>query len=637
MQPLDFTPISNAPLQAMQAAAYGDAMQANRLQNRLAGMAAAEDQRKKTVAGLVAGALYGPQQQGGVTTPQQPVNQLAATPQQAPSGMDPLVAFQRQGDPQAAALMGEMAQVPGGTAPVNQLAPAAPAQAVTPGGMNPVQFPGSPAAAKGGKVGPTAAATDYTEQRVRLRDLYNSGQITAQDAHTYDQQITAAETAQRATRTEPKMAMYKELAGKLVAEGNNEGFQALFKQAQDDPDVKGMIPNIGDITITGKGQTEVTRPFTTQELANVAVSFPTLGINPEVPGLFKMTMKGGKVVGWEPKEPRDPISTEGAYLDGLKAQLAAKNPKWSPKQVEFEAAKQVRAENAAALKDNKKFTFDLKNSGTQPPDSFTAWSKEDKQWWFENKKATGEKPDFGWGKEAGRSRTQFAKEYSQWAQGKGISGAEAGADTQSFKADAGSLKFNTKQLDASSSFVRTIDNNIDQLEKHITTMSKTLNLDRNRILNMGTRDFNKKLVGVANINIYDMLVSAISTENAKLQAGGAGSVAQVSEGARVDMDKIHDKNLPLSEMMKLMAATRQEGGNRIKALKDTGAEIKQRMAGGKEPAAPPHIGQAAKWITSDMHGRWSDAGRQEAVYKNLKRRGYDDAEIGQAFQRAKGL
>jgi len=608
MQPLDFTPISNAPLNAMQAAAYGDAMQANRLQNRLAGMAAAEDQRKKSVAGLVAESLYGARQQ----TAAQPVNQLAQQPQPAPtaSGMDPLIAAQRQ--PQAATLYGEMAQVPGGTAQpgvTNQLAPA-----------------------------PASTTPDYTAQRTRLRDLYNSGQITAQDAQTYDQQITAAQTAANAPRTTSKMAFYKDMMGKAADAGDNETFQALSKQAQADPDVKGMIPNTVDLQVTGKQQVEVTKQFTAPEIAGIAVKHPELGITPDTPpGMYKMTTKGGRPVGWEPKEPRDPISTEGAYLDGLKAQLAAKNPKWSPKQVEFEAAKQVRAENAAAAKDNKRFTFDLKNSGSQPPDSFTAWSKEDKEWWFENKKATGEKPDFGWGKEAGRSRTQFAKEYSQWAQGKGISGAEASADTQSFKADAGSLKFNTKQLDASSSFVRTIDNNIDQLEKHITTMSKTLNLDRNRILNMGTRDFNKRLVGVANINIYDMLVSAISTENAKLQAGGAGSVAQVSEGARVDMDKIHDKNLPLSEMLKLMAATRQEGGNRIKALKDTGVEIKQRMAGGKEPAAPPRISQATKWIGSDMRGKWNDAGRQQAVYDNLKRRGFSDTEIGQAFQRAKGI
>src|SRR3990172_8463562 len=121
MQPLDFTPISNAPLQAMQAAAYGDAMQANRLQNRIAELSYAELQKKQAGAkaiSQIAGQAWQP-----YAAPQQPANQLAPAPTpQQPSGMDPLVAFQRQGDPQAATLMGEMAQVPGGTAPVNQIA-----------------------------------------------------------------------------------------------------------------------------------------------------------------------------------------------------------------------------------------------------------------------------------------------------------------------------------------------------------------------------------------------------------------------------------------------------------------------------------------------------------------------------------
>jgi len=608
MQPLDFSPIANAPLQAMQAAAYGDAMQANRLQNRLASMAVAEDQRKKSVAGMVAESLYGARQQAAAAPVQQPVNQLAGPrtgqPAQAAPQLPPVAATP------GTEIMGQMA---GAT---NQLAPAAPT---------------TPA--------PAAPADPFTQQRVRLRDLYNSGQITAQEAQAYDEQITAKETAQRATRTEPKIAMYKELAGKLVAEGNNEGFQALFKQAQSDPDVKGMLPNIGDIVITGKGQTEVTRPFTTQELTNVAAANPALGINPETPGLYKMTMKGGKVVGWEPKDPRDPISTEGAYLDGLKAQLAAKNPKWSPKQVEFEAAKQVRAENAAAAKDSKRFTFDLKNSGAgaAAPDDFTKWDVDDKKWWFETKKSTGEKPDFGWGKAGAKSRAQFTKEYAQWARGEGISGAEAGTSKEDYKADAASLRFNTKQLDASKSFIKTIDNNIDQLDRHINTMSKTLNLDRNRILNMSTREFNKRFVGVANINIYDMLVSAISTENAKLQAGGAGSVAQVAEGARVDMKRIHDDNLPVSEMLKLMSATREEGGNRIKALNDTGAEIKKRMQGSKgEQPTIPHYQSAVSRVTKYMSGNWENLNYKKSMWNTLKKAGYSDAQALKIYDDAKG-
>lgn len=138
-----------------------------------------------------------------------------------------------------------------------------------------------------------------------------------------------------------------------------------------------------------------------------------------------------------------------------------------------------------------------------------------------------------------------------------IAGAKSAATSQSFV---------TKQLDMSQSFITTIDANIDQFKEHIQDMATRKNVEYNKLMNMGVRTYLKKIEGDSDINIYDMLVNAISTETAKLVSGGAGSVAQVAEGARIEMDKIHDKNMPVKEMLKLLEATRREGGNRIKAL-----------------------------------------------------------------------
>ena len=70
----------------------------------------------------------------------------------------------------------------------------------------------------------------------------------------------------------------------------------------------------------------------------------------------------------------------------------------------------------------------------QVADDFKGWDKETKLWHFERLKSTGEKPDFGWGKDAGRSRAQFQREYGELNIGKGVSGAEAGAVSSEFKA-----------------------------------------------------------------------------------------------------------------------------------------------------------------------------------------------------------
>jgi hypothetical protein len=614
--PIDFSPIANAPLNAMQAAAYGDAMQANRLQNRLVNMAAAEDQRKKSVAGLVAESLYGARQQAPAPMAPQPVNQLAG-PRAATVPHD----AQRMPPVQAAPgseIMGQMAQVPGGTA--NQLAPAAPTAMAA----------------------PTATPPDtYTAQRTRLRDLYNSGQITAQDAQTYDQQITAAEQAATATRSTPKLAILKELMGKALDAGDNESFQMLIKQAQADPDVKSLTPDIAGVTITGKQQLEVTKMFTADEIKAVSAKF---GIDPNTPpGMYKITTKGGKPVAWEPKEPPAEKGPEVRSFDGIVDDLHKKNPTWDKGRLNFEAGKVWDARKVSNSQQRTKFTFDLKNSGMDmggESDGFRSYTPQMQEQAFKDRQlGTYKYPS---GMKSLSEKQAFDKLYYQWRVDGGVGASDVIADRASAKADTASLSFNTKQLDASKSFIKTIDNNIDQLESHITEMSKTLNLDRNRVLNMGTRDFNKKLVGVGNINIYDMLVSAISTENAKLQAGGAGSVAQVSEGARVDMERIHDKNLPVSEMLKLMSATRKEGGNRIKALVDTGDEISKRMrgSGGGKPTsenpAIPHFDSAKARTANYMGGQWGNLNRKKAMWDTLKKAGYSDAHAVAIYDAAKG-
>lgn len=168
----------------------------------------------------------------------------------------------------------------------------------------------------------------------------------------------------------------------------------------------------------------------------------------------------------------------------------------------------------------------------------------------------------------GGLRTRVQAEVERLSRAEGMEPINYNADETDAKSARASQVFTTKQMDATESFLRTIDNNIGQLEDHIKQFASRHGMDENRVLNMGIRAFNEKLIGDADFNIYDMLTSAISTENAKLQAGGAQSVAQVAEGMRTDMGRIHDKNLPVSEMLKLMRATRREGENRKRAISD---------------------------------------------------------------------
>jgi hypothetical protein len=133
---------------AAEMAAYGDAQQELRYQNRLMHMANDETARAKTVAGMVAETMYGGQQQPAAPAPPQPVqNTLAPRP-----------------------------ITTGNTIGAGQMLPG-----ITDPSMAPAAAPPAP--------------DQFMQQRLKLRDLYNNKKISAQEAQGYDLQITAQEDA----------------------------------------------------------------------------------------------------------------------------------------------------------------------------------------------------------------------------------------------------------------------------------------------------------------------------------------------------------------------------------------------------------------------------------------------------------
>jgi hypothetical protein len=155
----------------------------------------------------------------------------------------------------------------------------------------------------------------------------------------------------------------------------------------------------------------------------------------------------------------------------------------------------------------------------------------------------------------------------------------------------------------SESFLGTIDNNIALLQTHLKDVAKRLNLDHSRLVNMPIQEFEQRVKGSSDVSIKQMLTSAISDETAKLQQGGAGSVAQVAQTASARMHKIYDDNMPVSELMKLMDWSSKEGGSRTKALSTTRENLQKKAdqylhpdGGGKKP--PVSLEEYAKTVSA---------------------------------------
>jgi hypothetical protein len=129
-----------------------------------------------------------------------------------------------------------------------------------------------------------------------------------------------------------------------------------------------------------------------------------------------------------------------------------------------------------------------------------------------------------------------------------------------------------KQRGAVGSFVK----NIDEQIKTVYDIMKYLQRTDARAINIPMRELRTRLVGSGLENKYDMFISEISAESSKLSQSAAQSIAQLPEGSREKWEKIHDLNLPISQMKILLDGTSHMGKIRLKSLDDEIIDTKKR-------------------------------------------------------------
>ena len=185
-----------------------------------------------------------------------------------------------------------------------------------------------------------------------------------------------------------------------------------------------------------------------------------------------------------------------------------------------------------------------------------------------------------------KAQANFQAGYDEWMKRTGKAAGDIAEHRGDIKADTTNLGKLRTASGATNVFIKTMDNNIDMWKQHVEKEMKDSGLDRAAFLNRPIRWFEGNVLGKSKIKIYDMLVNALAAENAKLQNGGAGSVAQVAEGARAEAKRIHDNNMPIGEMLKLLESTRKEGGGRQRAYDSEISDVQGRLKGSKKSGAP---------------------------------------------------
>jgi hypothetical protein len=245
---------------------------------------------------------------------------------------------------------------------------------------------------------------------------------------------------------------------------------------------------------------------------------------------------------------------------------------------------------------------------------FGKLSTPEQDTWYEQYLLKDKVPPFAYRDAA--SRDAFTKGYANYLIRKGINPTE-GALTK-IKVDAlrGSLNLQQKSSDAIGGFVSNLNQQIDRVGK---MKSDIIGRVGTRALDLPMREWKTKFVGSGNEQILGSYLMEISNEIGKISTGSQASIAELSTTAQERWNKIHDPNLSLGELMKVLDATREQANMRDKSVKQQILKIIKEMSelgtSGKNPTTPiiPKRTKALQDMTDDELKAYEDALLHKAV------------------------
>lgn len=166
---------------------------------------------------------------------------------------------------------------------------------------------------------------------------------------------------------------------------------------------------------------------------------------------------------------------------------------------------------------------------------------------------------------------------------------------QEYSALGKSLANQQKIYNMMGSFVRNMDQQISRVKK---IGDDLVNRVGTRALDLPLRELKTRFKGSGNEAILEAYTLEISNEIGKLSTGSSASIRELSVDAQERWAKIHDPNLSLGELIKVLDETKHMGAMRMEGAKDEIESTKYTMeeiwqapsapipAGGDSPEDP---------------------------------------------------
>lgn len=168
----------------------------------------------------------------------------------------------------------------------------------------------------------TLSQMGIDKMRAEQEALIQSESTPEAPVKNYAEAMAAAKKREKAAKEQQfwfqeKMKFIEPLFKGMIENGDNEGLGKLFTAYGADPHIGPLVKNLktSGYTVTGKGETEVTAPFTKEQLTafipQAKDDVIKTAISTAQPGNYQVKMKGGKVVGFAPVKP--PVTAVKVY------------------------------------------------------------------------------------------------------------------------------------------------------------------------------------------------------------------------------------------------------------------------------------------------------------------------------------
>ena len=192
--------------------------------------------------------------------------------------------------------------------------------------------------------------------------------------------------------------------------------------------------------------------------------------------------------------------------------------------------------------------------------------------------------------------------FEDWLNRNNKTGTEAGLSAADVRSSQKSYELQVKLGDSIKLFTDNMDGQIELIKEAMETLPAA---DKTKALAMPWREFQRRFMGSGDVARYNQILQDLSQESSKLGSGATASISAPAVGLVNDWNKIHDKNMPVSEMLKVLKTTKELGDIRRKSQEKSISLIRSRM--GNQSAKKPSL--------EEYIAHWSE---QNPAYKNKK-------------------